>query len=292
MPEKSTYGVLRGGLGNQLFQLAAYAALARRSGRPLILDLNSYSHPSQVQLSRSPSAATLGLAPVQRTVSFRSPLLSRLTVASQQMLRTVFDAIPSIQGSFGIVASERAGQEIKGLNMKKSFAYLDSYFGDIYDDVEMQESLSEISRNLHQLRQKKFLAHHVPDDPWVAVHMRMGDYLDSAPSKILSLRQIEEGLQAIDWTMEDKIFLFSDSPELASQFLEPLGASVVIANPNLSDVDTLLLMGSADRLVCSASTFSWWAAKLVTEHGGIVSFPEPRAGDPFKSRKQAGWVWT
>lgn len=104
---------------------------------------------------------------------------------------------------------------------------------------------------------------------------------------------IEEGLRAIKWNAGEKLLLFSDSPERAREVLAPLciGENLEFADPSLSGIETLLFMGAPNRLVCSRSTFSWWAARLVTRAGGEVAFPKPSRGDAFTLRECRDWSW-
>lgn len=186
MLKRDTYGVLRGGLGNQLFQISAYSALAKRGGRKLVLDLNSYRHPSQIALSRIPSALALDLVTVERALSFRNPVFSRFIVAIHWAMRLTFDSIPGLQGKFRIVAIEKAVRRLGGIQGNKSYPYLDSYFGGLYKDEDLDEAISQVTDSLANLSKKLLPKNLFPEEPWSALHIRMGDYLTVDPSKIIS----------------------------------------------------------------------------------------------------------
>ena len=288
---KITYGILRGGLGNQLFQLAAFSALAKRSGSRLVLDLNTYLHPSQRANKRFPTAVPLNLVDITKVCQSEWMLKSRAAVAGQAALRTIFDLFPFVQGVCGIFASEKAGEKLKRIAERKQFLYLDSYFGDVYDEEDMVHEIECLVGSLSSLAQKGEGATRDQNLATTGIHLRIGDLLEVNPKKVAKLDYIRSGLEAVSWDPRTPVVLFSDSPEMALEILKPLRVDIEIADPQASDIETLLAIGSREKLVCSTSTFSWWAAKMVVNSGGTVAFPKPRQGDMFREREVPGWNW-
>ena len=106
--------------------------------------------------------------------------------------------------------------------------------------------------------------------PW-ALHVRRGDF--TARNGTLSLGYYALAIEKLDITANSSGLLFSDSPEEALSFLRPLGLKLTSILPSTSSpaAESLMLMASSSRLVCSNSTFSWWAAKWCE---GVSVMPE------------------
>ena len=282
--------MLRGGIGNQLLQLAAYRALAARSGRQLILDVNSYSHPTQRLLGRLPEAVDAGMFSEMKVTSYQSPLMSRTASALHTAVRLFSDVVTPNRIPAGIYASEKGKDALDALRDRMHFRYLDAYFGyfaEVKDIAASIDSLvAELSRSTIELKSSEELP-----NASVCVHMRLGDFLEVDANRILSANEVERGLELLGVEGGSQILLFSDSPELAEKILKPLNLSIQHAPTGISDLQSLLLMASAEKLVCSRSTFSWWAGRIVSQSGGSVVYPtlqnEPREQLP----NVRGWHW-
>lgn len=286
---KRTYGVLRGGIGNQLFQLAAYKALADRSNRELLLDVNTFNHSSQIELDRKPETLELGSNRLLRTFAWKSRKLIVPTTFCHRLVRTASDLFSSNSAPLGIFASEKGKQTSKSLENRKTFRYLDAYFvefsaiEDIGTSIEAEVSSLIEEANARGIARSDF-------EVEGSIHLRMGDFLKVDPDRILDNKRVSEGLAALGLPVRGKFLVFSDSPELATRALADSGIDVILPPEGLSDLESLLLMGSSKNLVCSLSTFSWWAGKMVSKSGGRVSFPRAKESEFFSVKTPENWV--
>jgi len=104
-------------------------------------------------------------------------------------------------------------------------------------------------------------------DDAIAVHVRRGDYLTPQHS-IHGVLGGEYYLDAIKSLMETKhrksIILFTDSPEIVrtEKWINEIPTENLEFYRSKSPWETLLEMARFRSIICSNSTFSWWAAYL------------------------------
>ncbi len=94
-----------------------------------------------------------------------------------------------------------------------------------------------------------------------SLHLRLGDYRKKSVNRVLSK---EYYLKAMENLESSTTFVFSDSIDAAREFLsdfENTRSLRFIDPPRESRaIESLSLLSQAGRLICSDSTFSWWAA--------------------------------
>lgn len=243
--------ILRGGLGNQLFQLGAGLHYSRITGKKLVLDtrklgVSAFSHTSSIQefdfadleFSRGwiPGFAGLWYLRFRRVLGkgffFESELKRPEIVTNSKDLKFV-------EGYFQLeeYASSVRSELTEPLNVKKPSQWF-----------------NEKLRNLETV------------DP-IVVHMRRGDYLKLKDTHgVLSADYYARAVAALVLkTGSRPVWVFSDSPELVQTELKKKDLSnwELVSKPiDVSDAEILVLMSKANYFVISNSTFSWWAAYL------------------------------
>jgi hypothetical protein len=114
------------------------------------------------------------------------------------------------------------------------------------------------------------------DDVFV-VHMRRGDYLRPSINEALPLGYYVNALQALGATSSSKIFVVSDSSELAKREFETSDFRDLVfvggSDLPLSPAESLSFASQAQNLVMSNSTFSWWAAMTGNLEKSVI-YPE------------------
>jgi hypothetical protein len=267
---KAIVGVLRGGIGNQLLQLAAYHTISRLSDRPVKLDLSSYQTKGQQSLGRSFETKYF----VDKLENLEV-INSNAHVAANsfmQILRSSGDIFPSLMQTMGFLTSNI--RDLSNLITRRysSARYLDSYFTGIGHNELFQESISEIV---------KIIKSH-PSENWkpgkAAIHVRLGDYLQINPNLVPSPARYRLALDRLGHLKLDSITLFSDDPERAMNHLNPMNINIPIeVAPKYSDSLTLLTgLASHSVIVGSSSTLTWWAGLASEFSGGKVAFPDPK----------------
>lgn len=115
----------------------------------------------------------------------------------------------------------------------------------------------------------------------ILVHVRLTDYLSEDSFGLLGCSYFEEALLAIKSQSADdfprKIWVFSDDLEGARKLLSFLDTDSTTWFSEIEDcpAKTLEVMRMCDGFVIGNSTFSWWAAALRYNQRAIVCYPNP-----------------
>jgi hypothetical protein len=265
---------LRGGLGNQLFQYAAGLYLSRSQGSQLRLrtDLLPLTQDSVGNASRWPNQICDFLAE-GKFVSKKSQPPNRTNNISKVMqgLRMVGDLFPSLLLKVGILAGESTKapdfSNLKRIWLVNSYCSSAQTAFTLGDDLRSQiRSLVDPSKKFVELlRESKSV------NP-IIVHLRLGDYrnfpsLYGAPSLV----KIKEYLDSIEGSSLTPIWIFTDSPEDVREDAVRVFGNVRIIGPDdlKKPIENMIVMSSGSHLLCANSSFSWWAAFLMGEHGKV-----------------------
>lgn len=233
---------LVGGLGNQLFQVAAAQAFARRTGRIL-----------------------------------RLPRRIREGGRRRTYHEDVFTELP-VQSRFELIERRRVLREsgfsyCELTDCDATDVELSGYFQSAryFDPQDVQHVLRP--HRTHALRASQCIAAlktRAEGRPLVAMHVRRGDYrYKSDYHPILPSSYYGDALASFREPV--LVALFSDDLSVVSS-QAPFGDGAV-APVDESDVVSLLVMAACDHHVIANSSFSWWGAYLASERGGRVIAP-------------------
>lgn len=282
--EDGVCAYLTGGLGNQLFVLAAAWEQAERLGCPLYIDaskyvkgdlrnfeLNSLELPGDVIAHESP---WLDLGRRSRRLS-----LSKRT----KKLRSYREE------SFGY--SAEINKIVPGTTI---FGYFQSprYFEGIADriaDLIMSSAVTPAEQKIMEA---------LADNEYATIHVRRGDYLAAhtlAVHGVTSSDYFERGLVLINKISSvDHATAFSDEPDVARSELGHLpNLSFFTQNSELSSLNTVKAMSLGNGMVMSNSSFSWWAAWLMARRGcQTIIAPRPwmSSGESAADLLGADWL--
>lgn len=108
----------------------------------------------------------------------------------------------------------------------------------------------------------------------IGIHLRLGDY--TTPQfevYIPNQAYFEKALHLIN--KNSKVLIFSDDPQGAKQYLSALTKSreVIFIEGN-SELEDFYLLSHCSDVICSPSSYSWWAAYLNSSPSKKVVVPE------------------
>lgn len=259
---------LQGGLGNQLFQLAAGFAISRRTGRPVNFSDYWLRNPADGDTHRTLAVRSL-LEPHELTsepASRHGGLLDRLTNRRVIEKASDDDALGRLDRRTRVVAGY--------------FQHL-SYVEEAWPELRRRfvESSDPSQRSLVTPAAGRY----------GAVHFRLGDYVSNPQARshhgvtstdyfAAAIRDRSGAAHVDDWVV------VSDEPDEASALLRaaslPPGTRVRTSDAG-DEWGDLAVLASAQECVISNSSFSWWAAFIgSTTHGTYVTAPRPWFADP------------
>lgn len=280
MKNKEVRFVLRGGIGNQLFQVAAAIFFAKETNLKTVL------------------------------VNQGTPLLN---------LRQITDVSNLTEDSFYLRSMTFSPLRLLGAQAGKIFRGLGNHIGDLHPFISVSvrqyrsttvgydPRLTEITpgtivlgyfqtwRYFTAVRDQLPGRAFEPADPsnWyktmlerinstdiLAIHVRQGDYAKVDEIGVLPLGYYSKALKLLkssgsDW---EEVWVFSDEPDAARKLLEQELAGTIAhyveAPLESPDFESLLLMSNARQLITANSTFSYWAA-ILGRPGKRVVYPDP-----------------
>jgi hypothetical protein len=255
---------LRGGLGNQLFQYAAGAALANHHRVEYKLDLYYYTkHPYRkfelnklnipfTMASRNEVHRYTGSNAVSRYLSKRENYLHCPGVCAQPHYHFYEDFfnLPADIYLSGYWQSERY------------FHTLRSKITDWYTPVDKLD------------QQNQDLVNRMEKGASVSLHVRRGDYSGNSIFGVLPLSYYTQAIDTIKQREpQPEFFIFSDDIDWCKKNLALNNAVFVDHNKGENSFRDLLLMSHCRHHIIANSTFSWWGAWLNTDPAKLVIAP-------------------
>ncbi|WP_445778769.1 alpha-1,2-fucosyltransferase [Shewanella sp.] len=270
---------LAGGLGNQLFQLAAAVSLAQRLDLPFsntLIDtrfLASYEAKHKYEIGF--------VSDLFSGVQASPQLPPMASMAARFRLAKILD---KRLGSFELISSVARLNAACAIRNSASTFILDGYFQHP-DILFTEEDRNRICSALFSAR--CFLIDQLNNGlPTIGVHIRRGDYVTSkSASKVF--RNIPIGYYDIalkQLQRDQQVLVFSDDRELSASYATKVGG-IDVRKLKLSLQDEFCLLMACDDHIIANSTFSWWAAYLGHKPGGRVIAPQNWYHD--KSRSQS-----
>lgn len=222
---------LQGGLGNQMFQIAAAEALALKFNSVAKFRLEAYT-PMQA------SSPIYYAGNIFSNINFRRPTLEEEgylpTVAEDEL--KIMQYFPVNFGSNPIVLQGYFQSEIFFENAKD---YIRNLFSPTIP-LKFTNWFKGVDRNS------------------ISIHIRRGDYMGIQNIlPIVSKSYVDKAL-ALHGPYSN-IFIFSDDKEWAQETLKYARSEVV---RGLSDYEEMWLMSKCSHNIISNSSFSWWASYL------------------------------
>jgi hypothetical protein len=237
MTDEQIYVKITGGLGNQLFGLAAGLEQANRLGCGLVLLTNNYRPGGTRKFS-------LDQLHLPSHVSVLNESKRPRFFARRKTFREKgFSYDPS-------VFSVRPGMVMEG------YFQSPKYFPNTKDLLrELVFPQDWVSESLDE-----------SIVPFTAVHVRRGDYLEAktrafhgvvGPSYFRNSLELLGRLNGFNRTI-----VFTDSPSHVRDEISLFGQGAELFSPDteVDELETIRVMGRASRIVISNSSFSWWAA--------------------------------
>lgn len=237
------YVRLAGGLGNQLFQIAAAALWAKSQGTQF-------------------SVLTSGLGGY---ATKRSPDVLRLInpgrmrgVIIDERLNFIVDKLRVGRWLPLIGKSDKHFPEALATKVFFSGAILDGYFQRGWSDALLFSAMQEMN-----------LQCSTPpgSGAYCVMHIRGGDFLKHDLHNILSSRYYANAVQEANGKGIREFRVITDDPSYSKKIIDEInrdvpGSSYRMNEPSMDPLDDFLMIRNASNRIIGNSTFAWWASAL------------------------------
>lgn len=264
---------LVGGLGNQLFVLAAGLLTAQRIGVDAEFDVSRIvgkhnKHSVSISSFNLPVLTVNSLTDYSKTRRFSirlSLLVGRLFNGGKVQFPGAHPTFTApLNGFDEDVLSVRPGTYMRGYFQSWRYHAELKMLG-AWPSIDLKSPSNWYLQQQAALQQKRVLA----------VHVRRGDYAEQGTDWGMLHQNYYERAVKIALTNEDfdELWIFSDSVEVAKEMFVTFDELPIvhISPPTGSDAaESMILMSKAKGIVIANSTFSWWAATL-GNHSFVVA---------------------
>jgi len=270
--------LLRGGLGNQLFQYFTGLEIAKQISGDLILDTSLL--PSKAIINRTgisvfPDAIKFEhvgekkRGVLHRWLPEKFALFVYARVAQLNRIRSLSLSLLGVSNKFLIDETSVKLDSVSRTNQDITVQGLCLTSEPLLEIPKLQ-----LLSLVHPLNPSRwFLVHQklIESIRPVAIHIRLGDH-----SRLGETVDVDYIKRAIAWTesnkFKGKVWVFSDEPKRVKDILSPISKNFRIINaPEESEpIESLVLMSQAPVLVMAKSTFSFWAARLGSALGNVA----------------------
>jgi hypothetical protein len=283
-----------GGLGNQLFQYAFALELSERTQSVVKLDPNFLSirrdDLGNLDLEKYALNPKIQIEPTRRTPLILRKILGFALRIHLQPGNRLHEFYCMVTRLISTVVTSLHFKKLEIVHISRDNGYAepeffigDSFFVGYFQSYRYLQSLKSDISELTLTSEARsgeideFLKSAVNDFA-LAVHIRLTDYRNEPNFGVLSEKYYSNAIayhfEKYEYT---RIWLFSDEPEIAFEFIPVQYHHLIINVSQLvsSTVGTLEVMRMAKGFVIANSSFSWWAAHLSREKTSLVTYPSP-----------------
>ncbi len=254
-----------GGLGNQLFQLALAKTLKEKwiNSEVDLIDLTSYA-----PVKREWALDYLGEMPKKLNK------LAYIILKVKRFLNQKLTRLGILKNFFNVL-NEKQFDNLNSKKLKNHSIKLDGYW---QAEKFFFESRTSIKRNY--LEYRKNLKNIYEDSETVALHIRLGDFVDfNSSRKKHFVCDFNWYLKAINYLHTKnnnlKFIVFTnDHFYLKEKFIFPSYVNFYISEEkNKAHID-MLKMSFCNHFIISNSSYSWWASYLGEKENSIIIAPK------------------
>lgn len=249
--------LIKGGIGNQLFQYALAITLRKEHKSEVYINLDFYS--GAMLFVREPINLQNNLQLFQQFQEIQINLISRL---NKKLKFSKFKYLVYLLNErLGNYLCEDSQFGFRSVFLKRDLKYvvIDGYFSDYRYIIN---GLDSVKGAFEKLIKNK----NIDYDNFIAMHIRRGDYAAIMRSKnksnILNILYYKKSLEHLKELYNiDKIRVFTDDYKWAKIELPLIFNNYILdfSPEQFTDVDSLWSISKHEYLICANSTFSLWA---------------------------------
>jgi len=284
---------LMGGLGNQLFQIAAGFYQSFESGRCLVID-DSYGNFRKNDFGKAdiftyhsefflvPDKQTKGSFVPRKIIALllRFSFNSRRLIFTQPLvkcLKLILSFLLSLRFDKFLTVWSATNLGFEKIQSPKRSQYLIGYFQTFKyaSDPRVLNILKNLSISSKEIEKYREMA--LAERPLI-IHVRLGDYKEETKFGILPPMYYEKAISEMLLNFQFvKFWIFSDEIEKAKSYIPELYHPICrwINDKNEPSAVTLEKMRLGRCYIIGNSTFSWWGAFLSHSSNPTTIAPNP-----------------
>jgi hypothetical protein len=282
--------VLNGGLGNQLFQLAALLSSPVTATLEVELSLGQFQSSLQIPefMDEMRMPFKVNIHRERKLTKCKRKISNAILVLSEKDEPFVFVTLRALRILFSIILFLSSGQIIRIITCREMAHFSEGRIGGNclligYFQTAEWASMERVKNQLVQIKLKNSVRAEVVGNILsnlpnpLGIHYRLGDYSNEREFGLLSNAYYSAAIKKIDNPI-GSIVIFSNEPKVATQrFREISTLNFSLAPTDLSTVETFQLMRSCKKIIMANSSLSWWGAFLGESDsvGGNVVCPSP-----------------
>ncbi len=264
---KKVICILKGGLGNQMFQYAASYSLAKYCNFSLVLDISSYE--------KNFRSFELGI--------FKEFSSKHTYLEKKASVRFFREASFSFDERF---FKKYWFQSVCIVGYWQSFRYFRRNKADLLKIFTFDRKLMSDETMMFEKKIRK--------QESVSLHVRRGDYLETQNKKIHGILGIDYYTKALSCFEDENLFIvFSDDVDYCREVFTGENFLIIDDKEGRSDWEDMYLMSICDHNIIANSSFSWWGAYLNKNPEKKVIAPKNWFSDNSKDTKDLipeSWV--
>lgn len=254
------------GLGNQLFQYACGYGIYRKTGRKFKLDILFLSRLRRYQLDyfRIDFSKRFVGRGLDYLIGF-GPKHAKRPRRAYREYRIKKEGLKTITETAEMCFDERVWQQDQACYFTgfwQSYQYFDTYYEEIKRQFQLKGKLSEKAKTYSEAMQ---------NTNSVSLHIRRTDYNRETNNVCVQEFYYKRALEQMkEKTGEIQLFVFTDDKEFVKQNFQLQEYTLV---EGVGDLEEFALMQMCKHHIIANSTYSWWAAYLSENKGGVVFAP-------------------
>jgi hypothetical protein len=249
---------LKGGLGNQLFQLFAAISYAMRTKQPFIF---SYSELIPGETPRPMYWDTL------------LQCLKRFTNYDGLIPNSLLDAFYLYKGEHGYAEIPYFEENTRIEGFFQSYKYFEKEYTGIYELLDIDRFKREFT-----------ITNHSRDSSTISLHFRIGDYNNKrcyhpVLPLIYYIRSLQYIIQHYPDAAHSRVIVFYEQNDMAivseniNQLRSMFSSLSFELVQDMCDWKQMIYMSTCTHHIIANSTFSWWGATFATSTVGHNSVP-------------------
>lgn len=256
-----------GGLGNQMFQIFALIACAKKTGRPYVL---KYSEVLTTGIHRPTYWKTLfSKIKTDHIVSVNNVIpINNQAVVHVTIQEAGFNYDISLEPKLANFSNEN----VCLYGYFQSYMYFEQYFDKIIAELGIREKQALYSVPVNTI-------------PNISLHFRIGDYAEKQGyHPVLPLTYYINAINHVISTIYTNVFrvlyFFEEQDEdkisISIRVLSKKYPSITFlpCSTKMKDWEQMLIMSNCQHNIIANSSFSWWGAYLNPNNSKIVCYPD------------------